>query len=116
MRMSRRPAILFYCQHSLGMGHLVRSMALAAGLAEQFRVVYLNGGPLPEGINLPSGMEIINLPPLGIDADGQLVSRDPSRTVAEARQIRRSMILETFHWLRPRIVLIELFPFGRKKF
>lgn len=116
IRMSRRPAILFYCQHSLGMGHLVRSMALAAGLAERFRVVFLNGGPLPEGINLPSGMEVIDLPPLGINPDGQMVSRDPLRTVAEARQIRRRMILETFHWLRPQIVLVELFPFGRKKF
>ena len=27
--MNDRPAILFYCQHSLGMGHLVRSLALA---------------------------------------------------------------------------------------
>ncbi|HKP87111.1 MAG TPA: glycosyltransferase [Blastocatellia bacterium] len=114
--MSAKPAVLFYCQHSLGMGHLVRSMALAAGLTEQFRVVFLNGGPLPEGVNLPSGIEVTDLPPLGIDPDGRLVSRDPTRTVGEARKIRRRIILETFHSLRPQIVLIELFPFGRKKF
>jgi predicted glycosyltransferase len=114
--MNTRPAVLFYCQHSLGMGHLVRSMALAAGLIERFRVVFLNGGPLPSGINFPSGIEVINLPPLGLNSDGQLVSRDQTRTLEDARALRREMILETFHSLRPQIVLIELFPFGRKKF
>ena len=114
--MSTRPAILFYCQHLLGLGHLVRSMALAAGLTEQFRVVFLNGGPPPEGINLPSGIEVIDLPPLGLDSDGRLVSRDPARTVEDARAIRRKIIIETYRSLRPQVVLIELFPFGRKKF
>jgi len=26
--MTERPALLFYCQHSVGLGHLVRSYAL----------------------------------------------------------------------------------------
>src|SRR5438128_8485392 len=34
-----RDAILFYCQHVLGMGHLVRSMTLARALADRFRAV-----------------------------------------------------------------------------
>lgn len=114
--MSAQPAILFYCQHSLGMGHLVRSLALAAGLAKRFRVVFLNGGKLPKRLALPAGVEIINLPPLGMDSDNQLVSRDRRRSVDRACQLRRKMILETFDSLRPQIVLIELFPFGRKKF
>lgn len=114
--MSHRPVVLFYCQHSLGMGHLVRSMALATGLADRFRVVFLNGGPMPRGINLSERVEVIDLPPLGIDSDGRLVSRDRRRTVDRAREIRRKIILETFDSLRPQIVLVELFPFGRKKF
>jgi predicted glycosyltransferase len=111
-----RPVVLFYCQRSLGMGHLIRSMALAAGLAQAFRVVFLNGGPLPKGINMPAGVEIINLPPVGLNADNQLVSSDRRRTAERAFELRRKIILETFQSLRPQIVLIELFPFGRKKF
>src|ERR1044072_6609923 len=103
--MSTRPAILFYCQHSLGMGHLVRSMALAAGLTERFRVVFLNGGPLPEGINLPSGIELIDLPPLGLDSEGQLVSRDRTRTAEVAHEIRGKVIIETYRSIRPQVVL-----------
>ena len=43
----RRPRLLFYCQHSVGLGHLVRSMNLADGLTRDFDVTLLNGGPWP---------------------------------------------------------------------
>ena len=46
-----KPALLFYCQHSVGLGHLMRSYALTEALAERFRVVLLAGGELPRGID-----------------------------------------------------------------
>ena len=111
-----KPAALFYCQHSLGIGHLTRSFALVHALAQRFRVVLLNGGPLPPGVAVPQDIEIIHLPPLGIDARQRLVSRDPALPLGEAQARRRSLILEAFHACRPALVLVELFPFGRKKF
>ena len=114
--MHNRPAILFYCQHSLGMGHLVRSLALAGRLAERFRVMLLNGGRLPAGIVVPSNIQIVNLPPLGIDDANQLISHDKRIPVERALDRRQKMIRVTFDNLRPAAVLIELFPFGRKKF
>ncbi|MGB7923700.1 MAG: glycosyltransferase [Pyrinomonadaceae bacterium] len=114
--MNERATLLFYCQHSLGMGHLVRSLALAEGLQKRFRIVFLNGGPLPKKIRTPEGVEVVNLPPLGLDHEGRLVSRDRRRTVERARESRRRIILETYRQLRPQVVFIELFPFGRKKF
>lgn len=115
MKDSREP-LLFYCQHSLGMGHLVRSLALAASLAERFRIVLLNGGKLPKGLVVPRGVEVVNLPPLGLDSEGRLVSRDGRRTAERARELRCRLIVEVYRSLRPRVVLVELFPFGRKKF
>src|ERR1044071_6276746 len=114
--MNDRPAILFYCQHSLGMGHLVRSLALADRLGRRFRVMLLNGGRLPAGINVPSNIQLVNLPPLGIDEANQLVSHDKRIPVERALDRRQKMIRVTFDNLRPAVVLIELFPFGRKKF
>ena len=73
--MTPRPTLLFYCQHAMGMGHLVRSLALADALSQSFRVVLLNGGELPPSLSLPPTIEIINLPPLRL-VDGQLVSCD----------------------------------------
>lgn len=61
-----KPALLFYCQHSLGIGHLVRALTLAEALAERFKVVFLNGGRFPDNTVPPDGIKIINLPPLGM--------------------------------------------------
>jgi predicted glycosyltransferase len=44
------------------------------------------------------------------------VSRDGRRTAERARELRRGLIMDAYRRLRPRVVLVELFPFGRKKF
>ena len=110
-----RPSLLFYCQHAMGMGHLVRSLALAEALAQSFRVVLINGGQLPPDVSLPGSIEIINLPPLRL-VEGLLESCDDRFSTAEARETRRELILASFRSLRPEILLTELFPFGRRKF
>ena len=110
-----RPRLLFYC-HSVGLGHLVRSVHLAEGLARDFDVTLLNGGPWPVDLPEPSAIDIVHLPALGLDEDYTLISRDERFTVDEAVGLRRSMIQRCFRDTAPDVVLIELFPFGRKKF
>jgi predicted glycosyltransferase len=116
MRNSSLPTLLFYCQHSLGIGHLTRSFALAAALAQRFRVVFLNGGRLPPGVLVPADIERIDLPPLGMDDGHTVVSRDAVLDVAAARAERRRLIDAAVLSTRPNVLLVELFPFGRKKF
>lgn len=111
-----KPNLIFYCQHSLGMGHLVRALTLATTLSERFTVIFLNGGRFPDNIAKPEGMEVINLPPLGMDEDNQLYSQDDKYSVAEAQLLRKQILLIVFKQYRPQVILIELFPFGRKKF
>jgi predicted glycosyltransferase len=110
-----RPTLLFYCQHSVGLGHLMRSYALSARLAERFRVVLLCGGTLPEGIAPPPGVEIVPLPALGV-ANGRFGAEHPRLSVERAWAVRAQRIEATFVRVRPRVVLVELFPFGRAKF
>ena len=116
MRNPSLPTLLFYCQHSLGIGHLTRSFALAAALAQRFRVVFLNGGRLPPGVLVPAEIERIDLPPLGMDDGHTVVSRDAVLDVAAARAERRRLIDAAVVSSRPDVLLVELFPFGRKKF
>lgn len=113
---SPRPTLLFYSQHSVGIGHLVRSFNLVRGLLPRFRVVLLNGGPLPDDQVLPDGLELVQLPPLCMGHDHELVSLAPDLSLDEARALRRALILASLTEFRPRIVVVELFPFGRKKF
>jgi predicted glycosyltransferase len=111
-----RPVLLFYCQHSLGIGHLTRSFALATALVQTFRVVFLNGGRLPPGLPVPQGIEIVDLPPLGMDDGHTVVSREATVDVARAVALRRALIESAVQRHRPAVLLVELFPFGRKKF
>ena len=111
------PSLVFYCQHSLGIGHLTRSFALAAALREHFQVVFLNGGRLPPGVPVPAGIELIDLPALGMDDGHTLVSRDSARLDVAAAQVQRRALIEAaIAQHRPAVLLVELFPFGRKKF
>jgi predicted glycosyltransferase len=107
---------MLYCQHSVGVGHLIRSFSLAEALTADWRVLFLNGGRLPAGIASPAGVEIIQLQPLGADEVGNLVSHDESIDVERALHMRRDQILDCFETFDPRVIVVELFPFGRKKF
>lgn len=111
-----KSTLMLYCQHSVGVGHLIRSFALAEALAEHWHVLLLNGGRMPSGISLPEGVDTIHLPALGAAADGTLISHDESHSVAEAKLQRRQQILNCFETVDPQVIVIELFPFGRKKF
>ncbi|WP_415878454.1 glycosyltransferase family protein [Methylomonas sp. TEB] len=110
-----KPRLLLYCQHSLGMGHWVRAMTLANALSREFRVTFLNGGRAPDHRATVADLDMLNLPPLGMGEDHQLYSQDDRYSVKEALALRRQLILDTYALLRPDVVLIELFPFGRKK-
>jgi predicted glycosyltransferase len=114
--MKKKPVLLLYCQHSLGMGHLRRSMEMARVLVKQFQLVFLNGGRIPESIPRPEGIEFIDLPALGMGADGVLISQSDKQELKMVKQFRRQIITEQFKKLQPDVLLVELFPFGRKKF
>jgi predicted glycosyltransferase len=114
--MMRRPPLMFYCQHSLGLGHLSRSFALCKALTRTFDVVLLCGGKLPELIKPPHGVQVISLPPIGAAIDGHLISHDRRFSLEYASTVRRRTILNTFRSLRPEALVIEFFPFGKKRF
>ena len=111
--------LLFYCQPVLGMGHLVRSLAILRGL-DGFEIGFINGGlPLAAATvaTLPGTIAIINLPALQADPEFRgIVAIDPTRNLDEIRAERMSGLLEIFATFNPDILMIELFPFGRMKF
>ena len=113
--MTRRP-LLFYCQHSLGLGHLARSWAAADALSSLFRVTLFCGGPPPSGLAPPGSCDIVSLPPIVVNEDGRLVSLDSRYSVEAAFDVRRDIMLRRLATTQPAAVVVELFPFGRRKF
>jgi predicted glycosyltransferase len=115
--------IMFYCQPVLGMGHLVRSLALLRGLTG-FEIWFINGGrPLGEELRqlVPAEMTIIDLPPLEADPEFRDIRAiDPpgnlAADLAEVKAERQRLLLELLARIEPALLLIELYPFGRLKF
>ncbi len=110
-----RTRILFYVQHLLGIGHLVRAGRVAAALSEGFEVLLVVGGDVPPGL-LPAGVGLFALPPVKAGPAGfsGLVHPDGRPFTAEDRAARRDLLLGCFDDFVPEVVLLEAFPFGRR--
>ncbi len=109
--------VMFYCQHVLGMGHLVRSTEVVRALAESFSVLFVVGGEIPAGFDMPEQIEILELPALKTAADfSNLQSCDPSLDLEVIKTIRRDLLLRVYDQFQPDVLVTELFPFGRKRF
>ena len=89
-----KPALLFHCRHSVGLGHLTRSYALCAALTRRFRVTLLCGGELLKTIAPPSGVHVVALLPLGVGPNG-FGSAHPRFTTERAWAVRAQRIRST---------------------
>lgn len=111
-------SVMIHVQHLLGVGHLKRMAMLAGALAARGAAVTLvSGGPPAPQIALPPGVDFRQLPP--VRAKDQrfsgLADRD-GRDVDEAfLGRRRDALLAIFDDVRPDILVIELFPLGRRQ-
>lgn len=108
---------MFYCQHILGMGHLVRSMEIVRGLVNDFQICFINGGEVIQNFEIPPGVEVINLPAIKTDAEFRTLQPvDRTCDLVEVQAMRTGLILQVFDRVQPDVLMIELFPFGRRKF
>ncbi len=110
--------VLFYVQHLLGIGHLKRAEILAQAMAaEGLDVTVAYGGrAFPE---IPfRGVKVAALPSAAIaNEDFSTLLDDGGRPVDEPwRAARRNALLGLRRNVDPDVVLIELFPFGRRQF
>lgn len=109
--------VMFYCQHVLGMGHLVRSAEIVRALARDFSVLFVTGGEIPQEFRFPEKVKTFELIPLKTSPDfSDLQLCDSSWDMYETQAIRRESLLRAFDKFQPDILVTELFPFGRKQF
>jgi predicted glycosyltransferase len=121
-RVGRRPAlrsvrVLFHVQHLLGIGHWRRATALAEAMGDAGLAVTMLAGGSPEAHGAAS-FEIVQLPPArAADAGFKTIVDAAGRPIDDAfRARRRALVLAAFARIRPDVVLIESFPFGRRAF
>ena len=110
--------ILFYVQHLLGIGHLRRTLAIAEACQNAGTPVAVITGGMPINLQQASPFPVHQLDPLqsGDLSFSSIVDRrgEPLNDVLET--VRTKELLRIFHDLRPKVLVTELFPFGRRRF
>ena len=110
-------SVFVYVQHLLGIGHLKRAATLARALAAEGMRVTLGSGGLPVPGMATAGVDYVQLPParaadMGfkalLDVDGRAVDE-------RWRQRRRAALLDAWAAADAQLLLLELFPFGRRQ-
>lgn len=110
--------MLIWVQSLLGTGHLRRMLLLAGALARRGHApVLVNGGP-PSPWPAPEGVALEQLEPLrAADAGFSAVVDAAGRPASEQTWGRRLARLEELtRRVAPDLVVVELFPFGRRAF
>ncbi|MCM2457066.1 glycosyl transferase [Rhizobium sp. CG4] len=111
------PRVLFYVQHLLGIGHIARASRVANAMQRDgFDVTLVTGGlPVP---GFPAdGLKHVALPPIAVGDSGfsGLVDINGKAVDDSFKQLRTTLLLNTFEEVKPDIVIIEAFPFGRRQ-
>src|ERR1700747_310174 len=102
--------ILFYCQHGLGIGRLVRSAEIVREMSGDSRVLLICGGEKPEGFQYPEhkNVEVLQLPALKTNPDfSNLHACTSAQSMDEIKTLRRTMLCEAFARFKPDAIVTE---------
>jgi len=103
--------VFFHVQHLLGIGHLRRAATLAQALRAAGCDVTLASGGMPV-----SGIPVLQLPPASSDASFKQLLDERGRPVDDAwKARRRDALLAAWRASDADVLMIELFPFGRRQ-
>lgn len=109
--------VFFHVQHLLGIGHLKRAATICRALADAgFEVTLASGGmPVPEVI--PRGVKLVQLPPMAAtDVTFKNLVDEQGRPVDDAwKETRKRALLDGWRAARADVLVVELFPFGRRQ-
>jgi len=109
--------VLFYVQHLLGIGHLIRAARICWALRNAgFEIHLVAGGNPVANLDL-GGMTVIQLPPLKVVNGGfSCLVTEKGKPVTDEDKAHRARILrEIFLSVRPDVLVTETFPFGRRQ-
>ncbi len=108
--------VMIYVQHLLGIGHLRRIWFLACALAERNIEVDLVSGGMPIDGLIHENIQLHQLPPVrSLDGSFDTLVDEQGQPIDEAwKANRRGQLLGLYNKLKPRLLITETFPFGRR--
>ena len=106
-------------QSLMGVGHLARCSAIAKAFNSISHVTMFSGGKPIDGWSIPSGVDFVQMPALRRDrsiSDIFPVPVEPGYTLSEIERMRSELLIESYLRKKPRIIIIEFFPFAPKRY
>jgi predicted glycosyltransferase len=107
----KKNAMMSCCRSEKHIGHMQRSIEVARELSDSFNVTILVDDEGPMLIDVPASVRIQSLPALPVDPNSNVFEFGRSAQFRERIIERRNRILETFEDLKPRVIIIDNFPF-----
>lgn len=108
--------ILMYSHDTYGLGHIRRTMAIAAGLrAADVNVLILTGSPIAGRFTFPENVDFVRIPGMIKKTNDEYHSLSIRIDPDHALQIRKDIILATARSFQPDLFIVDKEPLGLKK-
>jgi predicted glycosyltransferase len=107
---SPRPRIMLYSHDTYGLGHLRRSLSIAARLSRDIPDVsqlLMTGSIVPGAFGLPDGVDMLKLPALTKRSSGRYAARILPLDLSEIISWRSQMIEQAARAFRPDLLLVD---------
>ncbi|WP_404426567.1 glycosyltransferase family protein [Thalassospira australica] len=110
--------VMIYVQHLLGIGHVRRIALINTELQRLGITTTVVTGGIPDAVLDFGSDEVIQLPPCRSADSGfsGLVNENGDPVDDAWKEIRKQALLDAFETVAPKLLLIEMFPFGRRAF
>lgn len=107
--------VMFYSHDTFGLGHLRRTLTLAnhfRSTIPDLAQLIVSGSPSANRFRMPEGADIVKLPSVTKDEDGDYESRSLSTSFETVRGMRRDILLAAARNFRPDFFIVDHAPAG----
>ena len=111
----KRNAIMYCCRSEKHIGHMQRSIELARKLGDSFDVTILVDDEDPVFADIPESVHMQSIPALPVDPNSNIFELGQSEHFTASIIERRNLILQSFEDLKPRLIIIDNFPFNNHR-
>lgn len=108
---------MYYSHDTYGLGHIRRTLTLMNHFHERvpgINQVVVTGSPSANRFPLPPNSDIVKLPSVTKDHDGQYIPRSLDVTMHSMREVRQDLLVTAAHHFRPDFFLVDHAPAGMR--
>jgi predicted glycosyltransferase len=107
--------VVLYSHDSYGLGHLRRSVTLGAHIAVQSphnNILLVSGTPRPQAFSLPMGVDLVKIPSVTKDDEGEYRARSLQLPLDEVIALRSRIIEASVSSFTPDVMIVDHVPTG----